>query len=210
MNRIFSPLVLLAAIGLCHLTLSCSHSHAQGLIKWHHFGRYDVPPRIYGYNLDEDIAPHYGGIKYREYYNFGRGYGYADYPGTMPNYHGDLLPKRYWPYGSSQSPKVAIFDPCEAYICVEVPMNAEVWLEGQPTTQAGTKRVFKSPPLSANQRFSYQVRAKWLDHGQQREQTQTIDVQGGYLVTVAFPSTVPQELEVATPPRLASPPIYVR
>jgi uncharacterized protein (TIGR03000 family) len=196
--------------GLGVLALVCAVSgdaRAQGRIKFHHFGRYDVPPRVYGYKLDEDVAGYYGGIRYREYYNFGRGYGAADYPGTLPNYHGDYLPHRYWPYPSYLSPQVATLDPCEAYICVNVPADAEVFLEGQATTQLGEKRYFKSPPLATDQRFLYEVRARWQENGQPREQIQNIEIQGGNFVQVSFPQAATTQPEASPPPLLTAPPI---
>ncbi len=185
-----------------------SQSKASGPIKFHHFGRYDVPPRVYGYKLDEDVGGYYGGGRYREYYHFGRGYGYAGFPGPLPSYHGNYLPKRYWPYGSHQVPKAVEWKPCEAYICVNVPADAEIWLEDHPTTQKGHKRLFKSPPLHPNKRFLYKIHARWSENGEVKEQTRNIQIQGGRIVTVSFPSS--GELDVVSPPLLSAPPIKIR
>src|SRR5947207_9196893 len=43
-----------------------------------------LPPSYYGYPLDDPHPGYFGGARYREYYAYGRGYGWANYPGRVP------------------------------------------------------------------------------------------------------------------------------
>jgi uncharacterized protein (TIGR03000 family) len=47
-------------------------------------------------------------------------------------------------------------------------------------------RSFVSPPLTAGRNYSYQVRARWNDNGQMRDQTRTVNVTPGQTVNVDF------------------------
>jgi uncharacterized protein (TIGR03000 family) len=203
-HRTFLPGALACALA-CSATLAL----APPALSWekilpHHFGRYTVPPRVYGYRLDDDTAGFYGGSRYREYYSFGRGYALADFPGPVPEYHGDLLRHRYWPY--DERPRVYHPNnyPAGAVIIVEVPDGAEVWLEGQRSAQSGTTRTFFSPPLPKNEKFVYQIRARWREQRGAREQIHDVAVQAGHRVHVAFP--LGSELEAVPLPRLVAPP----
>jgi uncharacterized protein (TIGR03000 family) len=71
-----------------------------------------------------------------------------------------------------------------AHFKVVVPANADVWLNGAPTKQTGSERLFKSPPIAAGQDYSYEVRARWLENGQPVERTETILVKIGKDVSV--------------------------
>jgi uncharacterized protein (TIGR03000 family) len=158
-------------------------------LPWYAAGRYDVPPRVYGYPLDDDGAGYYGGSRYKEYYSFGRGYALADFPGPVPNYpQGHWFRPKYWPFGSRELPKV--YDPDQyancAYIMVQVPPDAEVWLEGKTTKQTGATRTYYSPPLPAHQSFVYQLRVRWTDASGLHEQTENVTVQAGAQVQVNF------------------------
>jgi uncharacterized protein (TIGR03000 family) len=164
--------------------------------------RWDVPPRIYGYPLDDDAADYYGGARYKEYYGFGRGYALAGYPGPVPNYpYGNWFKQSYWPYGSRELPKV--YTPqaetgC-AHIILQVPPDAQVWLEGRPTQQTGTTRTFVSPVLPVNQNFLYEVRVRWHNGTGVMEKTQTVTVKAGSQVRLNFPQQPTTEQISFTP-----------
>jgi uncharacterized protein (TIGR03000 family) len=173
------------------------------------FGLGIYSPAYYGYNLDEGHAGYYGGGRYREYYNFGRGYGLANYPGPLP---GPGVPPDY--RGSSRYPD---YDPplvprypvplaavpalpaaATANLVVEVPENAEIWFDGNKTAQTGASRNFVSPPLVPGRMYTYEIRARWKDNGRAAEQTQIVMVRAGEQVHVTFPA--------ALPPRMLPPP----
>jgi uncharacterized protein (TIGR03000 family) len=74
---------------------------------------------------------------------------------------------------------------------VNVPAGAEVWFDGEKTSQSGPGRVFRSPPLQAGVSYMYLVRAKWTEAGREVEQMQTISVHAGERINVAFPLARP-------------------
>jgi uncharacterized protein (TIGR03000 family) len=63
-----------------------------------------------------------------------------------------------------------------------------VWFEGKKMTATGTDRAFRSPPLEAGQRYLYDVRARWREHGHLVTQTRQVKVRAGADVNVTFPS----------------------
>jgi uncharacterized protein (TIGR03000 family) len=168
----------------------------------YHFGRYDAMPSVYGYPLDDYTAGYYGGARYKEYYAFGRGYALADFPGPVPDYaHGTWFRYKYWPYGSSKLPSV--WTPAEtgcASITVQVPADAQVWLEGHLTQQSGTTRTFVSPALPPKQNFVYQVRVRWTGPKGVVEQKQKVEVQAGAQVHLQFPLPAATQSVAFTPP----------
>jgi uncharacterized protein (TIGR03000 family) len=70
---------------------------------------------------------------------------------------------------------------------VRVPSsNAEVWLDGQPTSQGGMDRTFMTPRLNSGSTYTYEVKARWMENGQPVEQTRTVRFQTGQTVNVDF------------------------
>jgi uncharacterized protein (TIGR03000 family) len=67
---------------------------------------------------------------------------------------------------------------------VRVPAGAEIWIEGAKTLQKGVVRQFISPPLEPDRQFTYEIKAKWLDNGQERTQTRNVNVRAGQRVRV--------------------------
>jgi len=85
------------------------------------------------------------------------------------------------PYVTSRDitlPKISGTDN-KAHIWLKVPENAEVWVNGVKTKQAGESRYFFSPPLEPGKKYSYQMRVLWKKDGKPVEETQRILVQAG-------------------------------
>jgi uncharacterized protein (TIGR03000 family) len=78
-----------------------------------------------------------------------------------------------------------------AVIDVNVPAGAEVWFDGEKTTQTGGTRAFRSPPLQPGTTYLYLVRAKWKDDGRDVDQMQTLPVHSGERVRITFPLARP-------------------
>jgi DNA sulfur modification protein DndE len=74
----------------------------------------------------------------------------------------------------------------KAEITVLVPANAEVFFDGEPTTQRGVERLYLSPPLEVGRKYSYEVLARWQENGKPVEQTRKVEVSGGARVRVDF------------------------
>ena len=68
-----------------------------------------------------------------------------------------------------------------------MPRNARVWFDGVLTTSTGSVREYQSPPVTPGQRYTYQIQARWNDNGQERTQTQQVEVTAGAHVNLRFP-----------------------
>jgi uncharacterized protein (TIGR03000 family) len=75
--------------------------------------------------------------------------------------------------------KVLEEDPNAALIVAHLPEEARVWFEGQPTVQTGDLRLYTSPPLTPGKDYTYTVRVRWAEDGQQVSQTGLIRVRAG-------------------------------
>jgi uncharacterized protein (TIGR03000 family) len=141
----------------------------------------------------------YGG--YRGYgYGGYRGYGYGGY-GVYPLVGGlgYYYPDYYYPdysYPSVPAPTVyqsfytappAVTVPTNtALIDVSVPADAAVWIDGNPTTQTGATRAYVTPALTPGQKYSYELKARWMENGQPVEKTQKVSFLAGNQVQVNF------------------------
>jgi uncharacterized protein (TIGR03000 family) len=73
-----------------------------------------------------------------------------------------------------------------ALIDVQVPPDAQIWFDGESTSQTGTERTFRSPPLQPGQDYSYEVKAHWMANGKDIERTRKVHVHAGERVFVNF------------------------
>jgi uncharacterized protein (TIGR03000 family) len=71
-------------------------------------------------------------------------------------------------------------------ITMRVHPNAEVWFDGQKTTETGSLRSYISPSLEPNRDFSYQVKVRWTQNGQEVDRTRKVDVHAGDRLFVNF------------------------
>ena len=67
-------------------------------------------------------------------------------------------------------------------LSVKVPETAEILIDGYRTGQRGAVRQFLSPPIPVGQAFTYAIQVK----SPGKEQTQTIKVRAGDLVSLDF------------------------
>jgi uncharacterized protein (TIGR03000 family) len=70
---------------------------------------------------------------------------------------------------------------------VNVPADAQIWVEDAKTKQTGPVREFQSPPLTPGTRYTYELRARWTENGREVTQTQEIPITAGAHVNVTFP-----------------------
>lgn len=204
-----APFVFVAGTAVALLAVSAASARGP-FFGGGGFGLGFYAPSAYGYNLWETNPGYYGGGSYREYYNYGRGYGLANFPGPLPGpmYRPDPYalqpPKRLPPSAPPPPPRehlsvpVAVASKSVVYLTVETPADADVWLEGVKSKQSGAARLFVSPPLVQGGKYAYEVRARWKEEGREVEQTQEVAVQAGEKLTVRFP-TGPQLDEAPVP-----------
>jgi uncharacterized protein (TIGR03000 family) len=69
---------------------------------------------------------------------------------------------------------------------VRVPAGAEIWFNGEKTTQTGTRRLFLSPELEPGNRYAYDVTARWTEDGKSVEQTIHVPLTAGARQKVTF------------------------
>jgi uncharacterized protein (TIGR03000 family) len=102
-------------------------------------------------------------------------------------------------YPSDNAAPASVTDRNSALIAVRVPANAEIWFDGEKTSQTGSEREFVSPPLTPGRTFSYDVRARWRDNGRTVDRTRHVDVRAGQRQKVDFFSADRPDREM-TPP----------
>jgi uncharacterized protein (TIGR03000 family) len=217
MPRTHTTNYLLPALALPALILTTAACQAGAWPRYvgpvYGHGRDVYAPSYYGYNLD--AAPggwygtgYYGGGSYREYYSFGRGYGIANFPDSLPGplYRGYIghpckkaCPTEPWHIYTVPSGHEKCWQgDGVAQVIVEVPDGAEVWLEGVKMKQLGSTRHFVSPPLPPGAKYEYEIKAQWNENGRPVEQRQNVIVGAGNQASISFP-TAPRSEELATP-----------
>lgn len=133
--------------------------------------------------------PYYGGWGYGYYpgyssWNYGSPYAYWQ---TYPSYAAYSYPASsyesfyYSPSASNASGSNV------ARVLVRVPADARLFFNDQQMTSTGPMREFVTPPLTADKKNAYDIRATWMDNGREVTQTKTIDVTPGSSVRVEFP-----------------------
>ena len=188
----FKRVLYLSALAVAGTLLTPGESSAQ----WRGWrGRGGLYGRGYygGYN---GYGRGYGGYGYGR---LGSGYGYSAYnpsyyyepdSSAAPTY--DRRAYYYTPgaqgYGEEQQAR----NDARALMAVRVPANAEVWVEGDKTSQTGTARSFISPPLETGKRFTYDIRARWMGaDGKPVDQTRQVKVEAGRRAMVDFTAPNP-------------------
>ncbi len=88
-----------------------------------------------------------------------------------------------------------------ARLQILVPADAEVWLNGSPTTQRGEQRLFESPALAPGRDYQYEIRARWTERGRAVDRTRTVGVRADARVVVDFgqAEAVPAPFPVSVP-----------
>ena len=84
-----------------------------------------------------------------------------------------------------------------------------VWFEGAQTAETGPERFFVSPPLTPGQRYTYEVRARWVEGGRPVEEDRTVSVTANRWTDVDFTAAPPAgqaDTQPAAPARPATRP----
>jgi uncharacterized protein (TIGR03000 family) len=87
------------------------------------------------------------------------------------------------PFGRAQT---GTPDSKSAEITVVVPADAELFFDGDPTTQTGSERLFVTPLLKPGTTFHYNLAARWKADGKTVEQKRTVEVTSGGRVRLDF------------------------
>ncbi|HZV07399.1 MAG TPA: TIGR03000 domain-containing protein [Gemmataceae bacterium] len=77
-----------------------------------------------------------------------------------------------------------------AVLIAHLPEQAAFWVEGTRTHSTGRTRYFQSPPLQAGRKYTYRVRAAWIENGRIVSQTRIIPVQAGLIQAIYLRPTL--------------------
>jgi uncharacterized protein (TIGR03000 family) len=205
---------VLAALAVCAcLLLLAESAQAQMFGRFYGRGRGGVyintPYFSYGY------GPYYGGWyagyyypSYSWWYTAPYSYGWTYYyPSTLypygytygPTYSGSYTYSsgyesspnrmRYADYTRAQGDQFTGAYPGTNQVLLHVSLpdpNAQVWIDDHATQQRGRERDYLSPSLDPNRSYSYTVRARWTENGQEVTREKTVTFQPGRTVTVNF------------------------
>ena len=120
----------------------------------------------------------YGGLGYSPYY---QDYGYGGAPSYYPPpvYLAPATQDRQSYYPAPVAAQQTV------HMTVLVPAaNAQVWFDGNATSQQGMERMFESPALQSGHNYSYTIRARWMENGKAVTRERQIQVQAGQNVSV--------------------------
>ena len=81
--------------------------------------------------------------------------------------------------------------PGAAELIARLPEHAVVWVDGQRTRSAGATRYFYSPPLAPGRKYTYTLRAAWVEDGRWVGQTRDILVRAGRIEAIYLRRTRP-------------------
>lgn len=136
-------------------------------------------------------------------YGLGYGYGYPSYPYPGPGYGG---PAYYAPPVCVAPPPPPVAAPVvpaapvgvaqvsagEVLFSIRVPDSADVWINGEKTTQSGPRREFVSSGLEQGRTYTFDIRARWpAADGTTVQLERRVSVHGGERRTVDFLLPVP-------------------
>lgn len=73
-----------------------------------------------------------------------------------------------------------------AEVIVNVPDDAEVWIEGAKMKQTGGRRRFTSPSLVPGHSYAYEIRASWTENGRKVSDSKSITIHAGDRSSLTF------------------------
>jgi uncharacterized protein (TIGR03000 family) len=73
-----------------------------------------------------------------------------------------------------------------ARLIVELPANARLFIDDQPTSSMAAQRTFLTPPLDPNKSYVYSVRAELVRDGQTISETKEVGVTAGGVSQLSF------------------------
>jgi uncharacterized protein (TIGR03000 family) len=74
----------------------------------------------------------------------------------------------------------------EARLVVQVPTDAKLFIDDQPTKSTTSTRIFSTPPLERGQQYYYVLRAEVVRDGKTRTDSKRVQVRAGQEVRASF------------------------
>jgi len=109
--------------------------------------------------------------------------GYEDSP-EMPQDSSFFSPRKYSLEATSLPPERSAAKSEFAVLIAHLPEHAQFWVEGRLTRVGAQTSYFRSPPLLPSKKYSYMVRAVWVEDGRWVSQTQKVPVRAGLVQAV--------------------------
>jgi uncharacterized protein (TIGR03000 family) len=100
---------------------------------------------------------------------------------TSPRYYRSVVPGY-----AVFTPPVATPVTTNTQIRVQVPAQAKVWFDNQPTVQTGSLREFVSTPLTPGRTYIYTVRAMWREGDREVNRQRVVSFTAGDQVSIDF------------------------
>jgi uncharacterized protein (TIGR03000 family) len=141
--------------------------------RWSYYGFY---PGYFGTNYYYSTPYFYPGYAYSEGYypGYEESYTYSQ-PVQTTEYSSFYPPEETAGYAAGP----AAVEPNAVLIRLTMPPDAELWFNGEKTTQTGSAREFVSPPLTPGKDYTYTVHARWMQNGQEVDRDRTLTVHAG-------------------------------
>jgi uncharacterized protein (TIGR03000 family) len=76
-------------------------------------------------------------------------------------------------------------------LVVELPEDAKLFIDGQPTRTPSARREFQTPPLQPGETYYYELRAEVVRNGQTKTETQRVLIRPGHVSQANFTSMDP-------------------
>jgi uncharacterized protein (TIGR03000 family) len=174
---------------------------------YHNYGYRSRPFIGYGYGYPyyygSGLYPYSYGSGYYPYYGYSSGYtpyydtapSYTVDPGAVPAASDTIAPmnlpttsENNSSNGQEATPSSTEATSNTAKITVHLPnADANLWIDGTMMNGTGMDRVFVTPTLTTKQKYTYEIRTRWLDGDTTIDQTRKVIFSPGDKVDVRFP-----------------------
>lgn len=119
-------------------------------------------------------------------------------PSTAPPASPSDAPPTPAPGGAPQTPGTSTsLGRADGLLAVQVPEDARVYVNDQPTTSTGIRRQYVSRDLEPGFSYTYEVRAEVVRDGKTLEQVRRVDLRAGEVVNVAFDFPTTEKVETS-------------
>lgn len=199
MSAFAAPVVLAqfpAALGLRGPGIGIGAPSGPGTAGPYGYGGFSpyagvILPYQGGYNYG-GYDPNVASVPSAAYFTYGNTSYTTESPSPLPAY----VPRP--PFAALPPPL-----PLTALLQIQVPHDAEIWLDGQKMRSTGTRRHYRSPPLDPSKGYAYEVRARWRIEDKPVDDIRHIAIRAGATVLVDFTHLdplVPRPSAPALPP----------
>lgn len=143
----------------------------------------------YGYGYGGGYDPMVASVPSAAYFTYGNTSYTTESPSPIPAY----VPRM--PFAPLPPPMQMT-----ALLKVQVPLDAEIWLDGRKMRSMGPMRHYRTPPLDPTREYAYEVRAHWLFDNKPVEDVRHIAIRAGATVLIDFTHLDPLVPRPSTPP----------